>query len=460
MRALLILACLASACVPARSEVWGPVDRDVQARLGVAPVWIDDERTDAAVQELLGKPLELDGAIRIALATNRHLQASYAELGIAAGGIASATVLEPTEIDLDYKVALDGPGSELEVSVIQDVLGLIQIGQRRGVARDRLAAARARAVDATVRLAADVERAYWTVVAAQQTLELRQTAFDASNAAAELAERMHAAGNATDLALARERDQREAARLELGRAQVEVETARAGLDRALGLTGDDTKWAIDARLPEIEDTPSLDSLEAEAVDASLALAALRADVDAASGEVGAARLRSWLPTLGVGAAAARRDGDHHWEVGPALRIGIPLFDQGQGERAKAWAGLRRARHELTATAVDLRATARAIRQRVLGAHAEARHLRDTVLPLRQQIVDETLRQYNAMNASTFELLAARRELADAGRQYIDALRRLAIARAEATALQRGAMAEPADDAPMTGAPRRTSDGDH
>src|SRR5689334_15959213 len=128
---LLVVLTFASACVPARSEVWGPVDREVQRRLGASPVWIDDERTDAAVHELLGKPLELDGAIRIALATNRHLQASYAELGVAAGGIASATVLPPTEVDLDYKVALDGPGDEIEVSAIQDVLGLIQLGQRR-----------------------------------------------------------------------------------------------------------------------------------------------------------------------------------------------------------------------------------------------------------------------------------------------------------------------------------------
>jgi outer membrane protein, heavy metal efflux system len=459
MRALALAAVTAAACVPARSEVWGPVNDDVERRLGVAPMWIDDERTGAAVRELLAQPLALDGAIRIALASNRHLQASYADLGVAAGGIASATVLPPTDIDLDYKIPLEGHGSELEVSAIQDVLALIQVGQRRGIARERLAAARARAVEATIRLALDVEAAYWTVAAAQQTLELRQTAFDAASAAAELAERMHAAGTTTDLALARERDQREQTRLDVGRAQVDVETARAGLDRALGVTGDDTKWSITARLPDVDAAPSIDALETDAVDANLALAALRADIEAASGEVGAARLRSWLPTFGVGAAATRHDGGD-WAVGPALRIGLPIFDQGQGERARAWAGLRRVQHELTATAVDLRATAREVRQRVLGAHAEARHLRDTVLPLRQQIVDETLRQYNAMNASTFELLAARRELADAGRQYIDALRRLAIARAEATALQRGATPEPAGATPMVDAPTRSSDGDH
>lgn len=443
MRArILFIAIAGVGCVPSHTAVWDPVARDAEARIGVAPVWTDDPTTSAAVHDLLAQPLTLDGAVRIAVATNRHLQAAYADLGVAAGSVAPITV----DVDLDYKRALgkDGAGGydrEVELSVIPDLLAVIQLGQTQGIAHDRLAAARARAVEATVRLATDVETAYWDVAAAQQVLELRQTAFDAASAAAELAEKMRAAGNTTELAVAREQDQREQARLDLGRAQVDVETARSELDRALGLTGDDTRWSITAALPEVGDAPALDTLEADAVGASLPLAALRSDVDAASGEVGAARLRSWLPTLGVGVAAARRqDGsapDARWEIGPAVRIGLPIFDPGAGERTRAWAALHRAENELAATAVDLRANARAVRERVLGAHAEARHLRDVVLPLRQKILDETLRQYNAMNASTFELLAARRELADAGQQYIDALRRLAIARAEATALQRG-----------------------
>lgn len=462
MRASIFIVLALAACVPTRSEVWGPVDAQVQRRLGVAPVWLDDGRTDAAIDALLREPLALDGAIRIALARNRHLQAEYTGLGLAAGDVAAATVLGPTDVDVEYKLALgDTHGDEVELSAVQDVLDLIQIGQRRGIARDKLAAARARAIAATVALALDVERAYWDVAAAQQVLELRRTAFDAADAAAELAERMRAAGNTTELALARERDQREQTRLDVGRAEVEVEVAREAFDRALGLTGDATAWTITARLPEPGDAPALDTLEVDAVDASLELAALRADAGAASGEVGAARLRSWLPSLGLGAAASHDD--EGWRAGPAIRIGLPLFDQGQGARAKAWAGVRRAQHLLAATAVDLRATARAVRQRALGAHAEARHLRDVVLPLRQQILDETLRQYNAMNASTFELLAARRELADAGRQYLDALRRCAQARAEASALRRGvapAGGAGADAGATDSSTTRSSDADH
>ena len=121
------------------------------------------------------------------------------------------------------------------------------------------------------------------------------------------------------------------------------------------------------------------------------------------------------------------------------RIGLPLFNQGQGPRAKANAELRRAQNEAIATAVELRATARATRQRVLGAYAEAKHLFDVVLPNRGTVLSETLKQYNAMNASTFELLVARTKLVEAGRDYVDALRRFWIASADARALSRGGM---------------------
>jgi hypothetical protein len=442
----LVLVLVIASCVPSRQAVFGPVDRELERRLGMAGTWHEtaDPRVPSAITALLDKPLDRDAMIRIALVTNRRLQAQYDGLGVAAGEVASATVLHPLEVDVEHKFAVGDGASETELDAIQDILGLLQLPQRRGIAKAGLAAARARAVAATLELVARVEGAYVDLVAAQQELELRQTAFDAASASAELAGRMHAAGNLPDLQLGRERDQREQARIDLSRAQLDVELRRERVNEVLGLTGDATSWTVAARLPDVPDAaPALDALERDAVAASLDLAAVRAEAEAAAGRVGLARVRAWLPELGVGVAAARQDGE--WEVGPAISFGLPLFDQHQGPRARAHAELRRAQNEAIATAVELRARARATRQRVLQAHSEARHLLQVVLPLRQQVLAETLKQYNAMNASTFELLVARRDLVDAGRQYIDALRRFWRAAAEARALARGAMPRGADD---------------
>lgn len=446
---VLCLFAVTAACAMSRPATFGPVEREVKRRLELDVRWSTDERVPAAVTALLQRPLDREAVTKIALATNRRLQAHYDELGIAASEIAAATVLAPVSVDFEHKFADNHTGSETEIDITQDILGLLQIVQRRGIAKAGLSAARARAVAATVGLVASVEVAFIDAVAAHQELELRQSAFDAASASADIAERMHAAGNAPDLTLVRERDQRELARIDLARAQTHVELAREALNEVIGLTGQDTRWTLAGRLEEPPIAPpKLDALERDAVGASLDLAATRADAEAAAGRVGVARLRSFLPQLGVGAAIDRGDGA--WNVGPALSIGIPLFDQGQGPRARANAELRRARNLNTAMGIELRARARAIRQRLLLAHAEARQLRDVVLPLRQRILDETLRQYNAMNASTFELLSSRRDLIEAGRQYIDAVRRYWRASADARAIERGGMPRGRDDGPASG----------
>jgi outer membrane protein, heavy metal efflux system len=393
--------------------------------------------------------------VRIAIATNRRLQAEYERLGIAAAEVASATVLRPLEVDIEIKPAHD----ELELDVIQDIMELIQLPQRRGVARAELAAARARAVAVTVALIAEVEAAFVDVVAAQQELELRNVAFDATAAAADLAERMRAAGNIPELTLLRERDSREQARIELARAQVDVEVAREALNELLGLSGEATRWTVVERLPDLPGAlPDLDQLERDAIAQSLDLQAIRGDAEAAAGRVGLARGRAVLPVLGVG-VAVERSFESEWHVGPALRIGLPLFDQQQGPRARANAELRRSRNEAIATAVEVRARVRAVRQRVLGNYAEARQIRDVLLPQRQRILDETLKQYNAMNATVFDLIFARRELVAGGQQYIDALRRFWRSAADARALARGAMPRTSAIAPVAPTVRPTRE-DH
>ena len=440
MRRLWIAAALLSGCVPSQSAVFGPVDRDVEKRLGVGVSWTEDGKTTNAIDSLLAKPLELDGAIRIALARNRHLQARFDELGIAASQIAEATVLPPLEIDANYKWAIGGGSGEVEFTAVQDVLDVIQLGQRRGIANAELRGARARAVAATVQLAAEIEMAFYDVVAAVQERELVQTAFDAAAASADLVERQHAAGNATDLQLAREQEQRERMRVEVARADQLIAERHARLGALLGIGKEQSSWTTAGRLPEAPpQPPALDDLDEAAVASSLDLAALRADEDAAAAKHRYATVRAFVPDLGAGVAIARRDGGD-WEAGPAVRIGIPLFNQQQGPRARARAEERRARNEAAATQTDLRASAEITRSRVAQAFGEVRQLSDVVMPLRKHVLDETVLHYNAMNANTFELLTARREMVDVGRQYIDALRRYWNAMAEAKALERGGRA--------------------
>lgn len=430
MTRLLLFAAALAGCAPSLSEVRGPVDAEIARRLGPQP--------KADVAALLSAPLDQKAAVAIALANNARLLAAFDELGIAGGEVGAALGLGPVEVDGALRF---GNETQLELDVVQNVLGLITGGKRRGAARAGLASAQAMASAHALRLVARVEIGFADVLAAQQAVELRRAAFDAADAAATLRERMHAAGNASDLAQARDRDAREQARLDVGRAEAEVEAKRERLNALLGLSGTQTAWTATGTLPEVPATPpALDDLETAAVIASLELAGGRARVGQAIDRRSDERMRTVLPELGVG-VSVHDDGDHGTTVGPMIRIGIPLFDWRGGERMRANAEVRRAEHELTAGAIELRASARAARVMALATYQEAKHIAAVVLPLRQQILDETLKHYNAMDADPFALVLARRELVDAHDHHLDATRRYWRAMAEVTALERGVTLE-------------------
>jgi cobalt-zinc-cadmium efflux system outer membrane protein len=429
-RSVIALALIA-ACAPSAAELRRPVDADLARRLGSDIAIAPDRDLGKFVDDRLAKPLDVDGAVRIALANNARVRASLAELEIAGGGLAA--VLGPTEAEVELRF-----GGEIEARVMQDLLGAIVVARQRASARADVAAARAMAAATAVRLAAQVELAWADLLAAQQDLELFRTAFDAADAAALLRERMHAAGNTSDLALARDRDAREIARIELARAEAAVEQRREAINGLLGLVGAQTKWTFTGRLPDLPSaSPALDAIEATAVGASLDLAAGRARVDAAVGRVSEARLRTFLPHIAAGVSIAEHD--NNITVGPAFVLGLPVFDWMSGARARARGAHRKASHELVATAVELRAGARAARIAVLATYAEARHLRDVVLPLRQRIVDQTVLHYNAMDADPFTLIMSRRALVEAGRRYVDALRRYTRAMSAIRSLERGVL---------------------
>lgn len=436
MRRSLLAAIIVSTtgCTPSMRELRDPVDADLARRLGADL----DPRIKPDIGALLGKPLDAQAAIKIAIANNAGLAAAFDELGVAGGSLGAALGLGPTEIH--GALRWGGGHTELEVDVVQSVLGLITSDRRRAAAEGDIDAARATATAETLRLAARVEIAFIDLLAAQQALELRRHAFDAADAAATVRERMHAAGNTTDLAQARDRDAREQARIDVGRAEATIEMRREALNALLGLTGEQTKWTATGALADLPAAaPVLDQLEANAVAASLDLAAGRARADGAENLAGAERVRAFLPELGLGVSLHNDGGGQ--SIGPMIQLGIPLFDWRGGERMRANAAVRRAEHELTATAVELRAHARTARVTALATFQEARHLQTIVLPLRQQILDETLKHYNAMDADPFALVIARRELVDGGDQYLDALRRYWNAIAAVTALERGVAVE-------------------
>jgi outer membrane protein TolC len=383
----------------------------------------DDAFAEAGdeIEKLLKQPLTADAAARIALLNNGALKASIVELGVPRGALVQAGLAPNPEVEFAMSRPLEGHHEfDTEVAVEFDLSRLILMPQRKGVASAELQAARQRLAGDVLDTAHRARLALFDVQAAQQLLELRTRALQSFQAAYETAIELHRVGNVTDLDLVTERSAVEAARVAVATAETQVVDARERLNVVLGMSGAQTTWTVAGTLPAppAEEVQAA-TLEQRAVENSLELAELKARLDATAGRADLASAGGWLSHLAVGAHAEREE--QVWEVGGHVSVGIPLFDRGQGEVASAEAQLRGLQHRYVQTATEARAAARTVYSRTETARRSAIHLRDVLLPSRQRALEETLRNYNAMQIGVFQLLQAQRDTLDAGVSYVETL---------------------------------------
>jgi len=238
-----------------------------------------------------------------------------------------------------------------------------------------------------------------------------------------------------ELDKAREQAEREEARLALAGAQAEAVAAREALNALMGITATDAAWRAPSRLPELPASElSLQRLEADALSASLDIAAAKQRLRAAAAHADVANVSGWLPELKAG-VSAERSGD--WGVGPAVQLELPLFYQGQGEVGVARARMKREQHLYADAAVQVRSAARAVQSRLDAARRGVVHAHDVVLPLRERVVQQTQLEYNGMLVGIFQLLEAKRQELAAAEQFLSLRRDYWLSRLEAEQLLAG-----------------------
>jgi cobalt-zinc-cadmium efflux system outer membrane protein len=411
----------------------GGVRQSVAERTGMKVHWNNGSKEDAeaaaAVSELLEHNLTAEAAAQVALLNNHELQAVYEELNLAQADLVQAGLLRNPVFSGEVRWATsgsEGPGVVLDLT--QDFVSLFYLPLRKGRAEAAFEAAKLRVSSAVVDMAAEVRSAFYEYQSAEQTREMRKTVLEATQASYELAQRLRVAGNNRDLDVLNERDLMERAKVDLALAEEDVTRSRERLNALMGLWGKQTQWRAEALLPSLPaEDMTAEGLEKTAIERSLDLGIARREIEIAARALGIAKPFGWLTDTEVG-VAAERDLDGTWSVGPSLSLPVPLFDQGQGAVGKAQAQLRQASEHYHARAVEVRSRARAAHAVVASARSRARYYQQVILPLRQQIVDQTQQQYNGMQVSAFQLLEAKRNQIEAGTSYIEALRDYWVAR--------------------------------
>lgn len=417
-----------------------------RVRTAIGPTYARELRTleesagtaDGRVRELLARPLDAETAVRVALLSNPEVQASLAEIGIARGDLWSASLLPNPQVDVSIYL---GDGEvELEGDLLFDLAGMLRTPLSRQAAESALAAEAAESALEILELAYRTRVAFVRYQAARRARDVLQTVVEASRASWEAALILRDAGNITALEASQEEALYQDARLALTDAELRFLEAREQLNARMGLYGPETEWEAQDELPAPpEEEFALDRLEARAVEANVALGVVRDRMRAAGQQLAVAQTTAALPTLRAGVAVRRED--QAWTFGPALVVDLPVFGQNQGGLVTQEARFAVLEQQYAARAIQLRSLVRRARNRMVIARERERFLRETLLPLRQRVVSETMEQHNAMNASVFQVLAARRAQLESALEHVEALRQYWTARAALEQLLAGGWVE-------------------
>ena len=425
--AIALLAILVVAGCKSLSDDAGfaTVEDAVKQRTGAQTKWARNEADADTVRErlkeLLAKPLGPTEAVQIALLNNAGLQASYAEVGIAEADLVQASRWRgPT---FSYaRLRRGGHETEIERSVFFDVLGLLTIPLSTRAGESRLQATQHRAAAEALRVALDTRKAWFQAVSGHETVRYMAQVKESAEASAELARRMAEVGNFPKLTQAREQAFYAEATAQLARARHNATAARERLARLMGLWGEDLRFELPDRLPDLPKTVREGGeLEAQALAQRLDVQGSRREAESLARTLGLTKVTRFVNLLEVGILSSSetgKDTQRGWEI----EFGLPIFDFGGARVARAERLYMQAANRTIETAVNARSEVRETYSAYRTAFDLAKHYRDEIVPLRKRISEEVLLRYNGMLMSVFELLADSREQVAAVNGYIEALR--------------------------------------
>jgi len=396
---------------------------------GKETVWI---RSRAQADEIAArvrttidkKTINADTAVQVALLNNRGLQAAYAELGISAADVWQQTMLVNPRIAIGGS-ALGAPNRTVEGTVIGNIMALATQRRRVDVAASRFYAARFRAAEETLRVAAAARRAWINAASAWEHVAYLNKAQTAADAASELAKQLGESGAMPKGEQAREHAFYAELTGEVAKARLEARLAKEELTRQMGVWGQDLDYSVPNALPGLpKGIKSNPAIEAKALRNRLDLQAAKADLLALAQSYGLTQATRYLTDLELtGGGEVERNGRKNLASGVAeAAFEIPIFDSGKARLRKAELEYIRAANILAQKAVNIRSEARSAEERYRSSYKIARHYRDNVLPLRTTVEEQALLTYNGMITNTFELLADVRAKVDATQLSLDAKR--------------------------------------
>jgi outer membrane protein TolC len=399
------------------------------------------------VERLLKRPLTADSAVQIALLNNRGLQVAYNELGIAEAIKVQQSL--PPNPQFSVTRITGSIETEIERQIVASILALATLPVRSEIAAERFHQAQLVAALETLRVAAEARRAFYRAVAAQETVGLFTQANEAAETMTQLAKRLGETGAMNKLDQAREQAFHSDVTVRLASTQQRASRERERLVRALGLWGNDLKFALPKSLPALPKRAlALPTVEQQAVHRRVDLQIARIELDTLAKTYGLTKATRFINVLDAGYAdkitTDKETGQTIRDRGFTVSFEVPLFDFGEARIREAEQTYMQAVNRLAQKAVNVRSEAREAYRNYRTSYDIASHYQREVLPLRKIISDEMMLRYGAMQVDVFTLLLEAQQKLNASAAAAEALRDFWLASTDLSTAMAGGGTNPAE----------------
>lgn len=412
----------------------------------------------AEVDPMLSHELSADDVLVLALKRSPALAAADANLEAALAQVDQGLAWPNPRLSLLRTSTSGGGQFSLDQTLSVNLLAVLQMPAKREAAAGRVAEIRQRYVQTVLQWLAQTRRAYFQAVAAEAAANAAGQVMEAAEAASELARRMEQAGNFNLSQRGREQQFHDDAVLAYESATRLRAQTRYALARLIGVP--EAALHLPDQLPPLPaHMRALPEVSQQALERRYDVQQQKARIVSLARELEASRGLGRFNLLELGAARSVDGGRAAPEgqidrSGFELAIELPLFDWGQVRNARAEAQVRAAWSGLAQTALDAEGEVRLAHAVYASDYRVVAHLRDQILPLRQDMAKQTLLRYNANLISVFELLSDTRIQIGTQQRYQQALMAFWLAQVDLDMSLLGARGETArvtDGSLQTGA---------
>lgn len=360
-------------------------------------------RCDDLVDCLLQDELTVHAAVQIALLNSPKIQALFEEVGIAQSELINACLIANPIFAAAMRIPEGNfPTYNTEIDALQPLISILLQPIRKKAACLELAATAAHVTSEFFAFIEMVSEAYYNAQAAQLSLEWQRQILEARELEWLVTVKLIEVGNTNELHADVHNDEFQEALRIYESMRIDANTLKMKLAQLMGVFDFEISPAV--AMPDEASLSSNDLIE-WAYQQRYDLLSLRLQTDAVAKSMG---LYQWYAYSDFAAGIAyEREIDSTKKHGPGFALEIPIFNYGQGDRMRVRAIFYQNVQNTRDLCLRIRQEVETVYKGMRLSKEIGDRLESQIIPDKQGIIDQTLRFYNFMNASVFDLLEAK-----------------------------------------------------